>query len=355
MALSTKIKVLILNPGENLNGVTWWRMYQPFHDLERQYGDEIEITYNRGELQPQDFLQYDVYFFLRPYMPLHLHLLQELKRYARHFKNASPVILDFDDDNKNLPLYHLNYQDEGVGYQITRQALPLASEIWVSTPPIAESYKPHAADAPSIIMPNAGAARFCVIPNAIDTWGAGEWNFNHRQPDAIKQHPAGVVWWGGSAGHHHDLQAFEAAYYKLEPKIQEMHWCGYLPPYSLDLNKTRYYPAIFPTLQYFEVLESTKPNYIWKPLQNIAFNDAKSNIQYLQATQAGALCLTNYAGRPGWEYATKDIITDEAKAFDLWYEAVKDIRVRYDLFRSSKLRYDSIVRCATGQIKSPDA
>ena len=335
---------MVLNPGENLNGVTWWRMYQPFHDLERQYGDEIEITYNRGELQPQDFLHHDVFFFLRPYMPLHLHLLQELKRYARHFKNASPVILDFDDDNKNLPLYHLNYQDEGVGYQITQQALPLASEVWVSTPPIAESYKP-----------DAGAAQFCVIPNAIDCWGFDVWKFNDSQFLTAPQHPAGVIWWGGSAGHHHDVLAWEQWHTKLEKQAKEMHWVGYLPPFQHNIKKARYYPQVMPTLQYFGVLESTRPNYVWKPMQRIPFNDAKSNIQYLQATRAGALCLTNYAGRPGWEYATKDIITDDLKAYELWKDAVKDIRARYNLRDANKLRYDSIVRCATGQIKSPDA
>lgn len=34
-----KLKVLILNEPENMNGVTWWRMYRPMHMLEQMYGD----------------------------------------------------------------------------------------------------------------------------------------------------------------------------------------------------------------------------------------------------------------------------------------------------------------------------
>lgn len=336
MELSTKVKVFVLNPNEGLNGVTYWRLYQPFDFLQAAHGDEIDITYNRGELQVQDFLQHDVYFFLRPYMPMHLHMIQELKRYRRHFGGLCPIIMDFDDDNKSLPHYHLNYRDEGLGYQYTKECLQYADAVWTSTLPILESYQPDAHP----------ETEFSVIPNSVSAYDMFmQARFN---PIEDKKKSAGVMWWGGSAGHHHDLYAWESQYYKLAERASKFYFTGYLPPFKHGDN-LQYIPHILPTLQYFEAVKQARPNYIWKPLQNNKFNDAKSNIQYLTATLAGALCLTNYAGRPGWEYAVKDLVRDNDEAHRLWKEAKDDIQRRYNLTDATKQRYDSIMRLVHAQ------
>jgi len=118
--LKTKIKVLIMNPNEGLNGVTWWRLYRPWVMLADRYPDELDITYNRGDLQTIDFLKYDIYYFLRPYQSGHFQALEALTLYARTFSRPIKILLDFDDDNSNLPLYHLHYQDEGYNWPNTQ-------------------------------------------------------------------------------------------------------------------------------------------------------------------------------------------------------------------------------------------
>lgn len=323
--ISTKVKMLVLNPAEPMNGVTWWRMYQPFNQLARTHRDQLEIYYNRGELQVQDFLQYDLFYFLRPYMPIHAHLIQELSRYRRRFHANQPIILDFDDDNKNLPRHHLNYADEGAQYAYTQQVLSIADCVWFSTRPIMDSY---GTDAP--------AATLHTIPNAAHADEIQRSEFKPADFRGIK------IWWGGSAGHHHDVLAWEQQYYKLQKSASMFYWIGYVPPFNHDVQKTVFIDRVVPTLQYWDMIEQAAPHYVYKPMQRCKFNDAKSNISYIIATLNGALSLTNYAGSPGWENAVKDIITDNDKAFDIWKKAKTDIFKNYNLDNVNADRWKSI-------------
>lgn len=322
--ISTKIKMLVLNPAEPMNGVTWWRMYQPFAQLARTHGDMLEIHYNRGELQVQDFLKYDLFYFLRPYMPIHTHLIQELNRYRRRFHTNQPLVLDFDDDNKNLPRHHLNYADEGENYPMTKMAMEHADFIWFSTQPIFESYSKD------------NSAFGAVIPNAAHQLDIQHATFNPVDFRGVR------IWWGGSAGHHHDVFAWEQQYYKLQKQASKFYWVGYVPPFNHDLSKAVFVDRVVPTLLYWDMVKQEKPHYIYKPMERCKFNDAKSNIAYITATLNGALCLTNYAGSPGWKHAVKDLVIDKDKPFEIWKNALDDIRENYNLEAANRLRWSSI-------------
>jgi hypothetical protein len=84
-------------------------------------------------------------------------------------------------------------------------------------------------------------------------------------------------------------------------------------------------------------------NAIWKPLTDCAFNDHKSNINLLVATIGGGYCITNYAGRPGWEFASSEVLP-YPEACELWRAAKDDIIKRYNLADTARMRAESIFR-----------
>ena len=90
-------------------------------------------------------------------------------------------------------------------------------------------------------------------------------------------------------------------------------------------------------------LPENRLNVIWKPLLVHPFNDHKSNINWLGATMAGGYTITNYAGRPGWEYASAEILP-YSDACDLWAASKENIIENYNLIKTAQMRAQTIAR-----------
>lgn len=85
-------------------------------------------------------------------------------------------------------------------------------------------------------------------------------------------------------------------------------------------------------------------NIMWKPLEDNEFNAAKSNIAWIEATMSGGICVTNFAGRSGWEMAV-DKFTDNPDFIASQWEASRDwILKYYNLHMVNELRYQHILK-----------
>lgn len=102
----------------------------------------------------------------------------------------------------------------------------------------------------------------------------------------------GALIWRGSNTHKEDLKHFRK---EMESIIEPIQLWGHdavnLPP-NLNLNKFTYQKPLDP-IHYFNTLRAVKPRGIVTPLVEDVFNACKSNIAYLEATMAGAVCYSN--------------------------------------------------------------
>jgi hypothetical protein len=97
------------------------------------------------------------------------------------------------------------------------------------------------------------------------------------------------------------------------------------------------------TDKYIAALRAYQFNAIRKPLANEPFKHAKSNIAWLESVMSGGYCVTNFASKPGWEFAWPKMLGYDA-ACELW-QASKDHALKhYNLATTAHQRAASIFR-----------
>lgn len=293
-----------------LNGVTWWRFFRPFEVMRRLYPGRFNITFKR-QLTTSDLFFNDVFILSRP---TDADLLKFVQRAKEHGKI---VILDLDDDILNLPDFHPLKADYTARRQIILQFFDLSDRVWVSTE--------------QLLYVTDALGRGDVIPNAI-------------LPSDLPDEPApdnGLWCWRGKDIQIHDLMTVGAAQYE-QIKTMADRWVfwGYLPPLNHGPNAVL--QAYEKDLEsYFRMLKKSRINGVWKPLFPCLFNDAKSNIAWLEATMSGGICLTNYAGKPGWECALSEF-PDYDTACQAWQLGRDHALAHYNLENTARQRAESI-------------
>jgi len=327
------IKILVLYPPQ-LDNVGYWRLFRPLDVMRTLFPDFFDITYKAKDLNFGDIITSDVIITRRPAgqsAGYHVELLQT----ARQPGIEKPVIFDEDDAVMMCPLTHELY--ETFAKKETRKqyvdALKCASTFWFSTPAFMESIPAILGEAPNV--PGF------VIPNAI-------------HPDDLPDEPApdmGLFGWQGRSIQAHDLNHgwdwYEAN--KENPLIKQWAFFGWTPPLrNLERDAAPPIPYI-PNVYSFVDSFKKKPeigmfgiNAMWKPLIECPFNDHKSNINYLVASIGGGYCITNYAGRPGWEFASSEVLP-YSDACELWRAAKQDIISRYNILETARMRAESIL------------
>jgi hypothetical protein len=151
----------------------------------------------------------------------------------------------------------------------------------------------------------------------------------------------GLAAWRGSATQVADIRGWEATIKYIEVR-EKYTWifAGYAPDLPHAQN-VRFQRGVSP-LAYFLNLKQGLANVFWKPLQENLFNDAKSNIAMLEAAMSGGVCVTNYAGKPGWEFALPEFPNEE-ETREQFYEVRQAIVENYNLFDVTEKRFQSIV------------
>ena len=308
--------IRILSIGNaRIDGVEWWRHIRPLTELQRSRPN-INITFLSGLATETQLMESDMVIMYRPVRPKSLEFLQNCKE-----KYGLKVILDIDDNLWRIPPGHPSEIDYLEYAQTLRQIYATADGIWSST---------------EAILPFADAldGRGIVVPNA---------TLEQDLPNSPKPY-RGVVLWRGSIAHFMDIYAEEADAEFQDNRDKFEHWkfMGYWPA-NMHGAKTSYQKQL-DTVEYFDFLKNSVINIMWKPLAEIPFNDAKSNIAFIEATIAGGICVTNYAGKPGWEMAVDKFSNNPDFIAHQWALSRDWILEHYNLEKVNELRYQHIIK-----------
>lgn len=310
---SGRIKVFVIIDAK-MDGVSWWRYAHPFAVLEKQYGDTLEIVRRNENVMIDELMSGDVVVRLRP-------MTKESGEFLTVCKELGlKVILDIDDDLWHVPPSHPAFSDSLEYRDTMRQIYGEADYIWASTQNIL-----YSADA---------IGRGEVIPNAV-------------LPSQLPDQPLpyrGIAAWRGNDKQSYDINSdFAKAWYKeWSDQYEQWVFAGYFPDLPHG-NNAKFRKGLKP-LAYFLSLKQGLANVFWKPLTPCPFNDAKSNIAWIEATMSGGVCVTNYAGKDGWEDAFLEFTTDADFIYKAWAASKDTILRHYNLLEVNRLRFESIIR-----------
>lgn len=309
---SGRIKVLVVDDPK-MDGVGWWRNSEPFTALDQMYGDQLEILQRGENVSIHELKTVDVVVRFRPITKSAFEFLALCKSMGKK------IIIDLDDDLWRIPRTHPGYDEWEANKENMNMIYELADKIWVST----EQLRYVVGDLDKCeVMQNA------ILPDQL--------------PDAPMEWKS-IAAWRGNSSQAGDILSFEAheAYYKARNLYDRWIFAGYFPALRHKENVGRV-RAVSP-LAYFLSLSRGFANVIWKPLQENEFNNSKSNIAWIEATMSGGVCVTNYAGKPGWELCFSDFPTDPEVIAKKWQESKREILENYNLLTVSKKRFESII------------
>lgn len=309
---SGKIKVLVVDD-PRLDGVSWWRNARPFAALDKLYGDALDIKQVTEAVDVRELMTADVVVRFRPTTKNAYDFLQVCKELG------CKLILDVDDDLWHVPPTHPVFGDFLEFRERLADIYALADAIWVSTEHLLYS---------------------------TDCLDRGEVMQNAVLEEELPERPLpykGIAAWRGNDIQVSDITSdYAKKWYRVWADKYE-HWifAGYFPDLEHG-NGARFVKRQSP-LAYFLGLKRGFANVLWKPMQDNLFNDGKSNIALIEATMSGAACVTNYAGKPGWETALPEFTTDPEEIAATWAAAKDDILKNYNLREVTRRRFESIV------------
>lgn len=307
------IKILVIDD-HNADGVSFWRNIEPFAALRRAYRDKVFIQNATERVTVNDIKQFDVVVLFRPVKPETLKFIENTRRLG------VKVIIDIDDDLWNLPYYHPSAMEYDRYKETAYKLYAAADATWTST----EELRYVVGD----------LSRTEVMQNAI-------------LPDWLPEHPnayTGTAAWLGSSGLQYDATSPHAAQWFRAWQDQYKRWLffGYRPEIADGENCTGV-PYTF-VYNFFDTIRAAGINVVWKPLRDLRFNASKSNIAWLTATMAGAVCVTNFAGRDGWELALLEFTTNPDEIAENFYRSREHALQRYNLLEVNERRMQSICR-----------
>lgn len=315
---SGRIKVFVVDDPK-IDGVGWWRNSEPFTALDKLHGDVLEIRQETEKVDIRELKTADVVVRFRPITESAFDFLELCKRIG------CKIIVDIDDDLWHLPPSHPGFSDWMKHRDSVQRIYEIADRVWVST---------------DQLMYVIGDLDRCeIMQNAI-------------LPEQLPEKP--MEWkstaaWRGNSSQVADILSEAAREKYAEARDKYDHWifAGYFPDFPHKEN-VKLIPGVEP-LAYFLSLQKGFANVIWKPLTPNRFNDAKSNIAWIEATMSGGVCVTNYAGRTGWECCFDDFPTDPQLIAQTWAISADVIRKNFNLYEVTERRFRSIVELINGR------
>lgn len=267
---------------DTTDGTSFYRGIGPLATLARKTG---EFTIRQVEIiNWTEFKYADAVFLQRPFHRTHLQIAQMAKMHRR------PLWVDYDDNLFEVPRgnpFGKNYQAPDVHANIV-EILRIADFVTVTTPALGRVLAPF-------------AKTVIVVPNAYDddVLGPVPMDFLPREK---------LVVWRGSQSHNGDLMHYAKdicdGFAALPP---DWHFEFFGEPFWGIVEQMRQMlgPAVFnervtvtpPThpVNYMLQLRLKRPAVVIVPLEDVPFNRAKSNVAWIEATQAGAVTVA-----PGW-------------------------------------------------------
>ena len=303
------MRVLIIEPPA-LGAVGYWRLYQPLQAMRQSFNNfdfDVKQDFKEGEL-----MMYDWLILARPSKPIEMEMIATAK------KLGVKVAVDYDDDLFNIPIMHPAFDtfNDPERKQVIATAAVTADVLWCSTQSIKDSI---------------GLDKAIVIPNAIPLYWLPE------KPAPITK-SAG---WRGQPTQYTDvvLQGWASGWYDRIKDMPDMwHWMGW-KPWPLSPGTQHKVEKGTSIVKYLDYVKNAGINLMWKPLLPSVFNDGKSNIAWLEATMGGGACVTNYAGKPGWETCLADFDFTESVIHDAWRASREKVVKDHDLYEQACVRY----------------
>ena len=296
------------------DGVSWWRNIRPLTELQRAHED-VDVRFFGENVPLHEILAADVVIMYRPVTAQSLEFVERCKVLGKK------VIIDIDDNLWRLPPGHPSEADYNQHATTLRKIYSICDGVWCSTDPLMD-------------FADARDGRGVVVQNAV-------------LPDDLPANPSpyrGFVCWRGSQSQHADIENEQAKAIYNENVILFERWFfwGYHPA-SMRSANSKGLPRVG-LVEYIFGLPIQNINIMWKPLQENQFNDAKSNIAWIEATLAGAICVTNYATKPGWEWAIDHFTDNQDFIASQWAASKAAIIDHYNLLKVNEVRYNHILK-----------
>lgn len=260
------IKIAVISPDPK-DGNSFWRCMGPLSYLGKDPNYEIKLL-NLGHpgISWVEISQCDILFLHRPCTRDHVIFMQIA------YNLNKPVWVDFDDYLFQLPgwnphasMYH------SVEFQtMMAHCIAAADVVTVTT---AELYNHYSKINSNVV----------IVPNAYRSD-----LFTYRQEKPLSRQNFGI--WRGSNTHDGDLLSVRDGFQQLQSKTVFMGGISWLLLSGLDKAK---FEVRSPTdvIMYFKYIYEQRPKAFLFPLVDCTFNRCKSNIAYMEAIHAGAICI----------------------------------------------------------------
>lgn len=266
-----RMKVLMMCP-DPLDITSFYRAYGPLSLMARHNLLDLQIAREVNHLMLR---KHDLLFFQRPCDPTHIAVCKMAKDWG------TPIVVEFDDLVDEVHVSNPAY----FKYQRIKDyciaSLKIADKIIVSTDFIRDRWETK--------YPWS-KGKFVVIPNAIDD----AFLTPHWMPEGRKRRD--VISWRGSVTHEYDLLGESRRLFEMmekNPGTEFVFMGSFSPIISSFKLKNVVHLDFMDFPKYMHNLMSVAPKAHLVPLANTAFNHAKSNIAWIEATWAGARTLVS--------------------------------------------------------------
>jgi len=284
------MKKIFVNTPYSSDANSFWRCMGPLSYMAKQSEGEIQVDLpiDGTKIYWDRLDKYDLIFMHRPCSDQDLLLLQMAR-----LQNI-PVWSDYDDWLFHLPPWnpHRGSYHDPNRQQIIAACIACSDIVTVTTGALVESL--------SRLNP-----RVLIVPNA---YRSDLFPYSKILPERKS-----IYVWRGTNTHEGDVLPLSFAFKSLSRPV---HFLGG-PPYSLtsQMKEGQYQivPPVNPIL-YWKNIHEMAPKVWLCPLNDHYFNHCKSNISWIEAMHAGAVCVA--PDLPEWKHsgiATYEV--DNAKSF----------------------------------------
>ncbi len=299
-----------------------YRGYGPLLALAKKYpGIEIDHIQTYREIAWHTLMKYDLLFLQRPASPTEVAIIKMCQQIGL------PVWCDWDDNyfeipdsnnrKKNYTLYHI---------ECVKFCAKNAQVVTVSTKMLYERF--------SELNKNT-----VLIPNMLDTK-----MFPLTDSDGYSRD--NLILWRGSDTHNENLDFYKDEIIKAMDETPDWVWgfFGYVPQWAIDhlpSHRIRIYQDQG-TIEYMRMMLALRPKIVYVVHSPNNFNVSRSHIAFLEATYAGAICVTpdtqEWIDLPTFKYSGKENLTQQILG------AVTAQQTHIDMLEESKqwiLRHNS--------------
>lgn len=332
------MKIAIISKGEN--NAVWYYRILPWLYLGRQNYEITVTVVNPANLNAFESVipGFDVLVIQRPSARRDYEAMLLAKQYNVR------VMVDYDDLLSRVPKSNpaAQHWNKDETQEMALNCYKLADHVIVSTKGLSDWFENDYGKRPQVI--NNAHNDICMpifqpkmneLKNGIST-----------------------VLWRGSNTHSGDLMKYRTAFRDFADI--DFHFWGEAPDVALSsefggfLDVWNYRPFTPGIPDYFKRLKLLQPNFLVVPLVESPFNDCKSNIAWLEATYAGAVCLATglaefdkpgcyvFNHPEGLERTFEHIDNNTTDWSEFYLNSVEEIKKNYLLSRVNQQRAEAL-------------